>query len=212
MNDLMRTGPLGATAQASKLGYRIVRMSSAAHAVAATAVATGKGTTASGVYGVVKGTANSFAWAFPSHEPLLMGGEWLIEQLLVVFTDSAVTTDITFDVGVYAQHPTTGALKVVDSNAIVAANVIDFGADSVIGTMVNVALNGVGGGAESYDTAAGNRVTTTIGDAVGTFADDNTAITGHNQFLYLTNTQSNGAGTYIVYAVCKPVGGASFKN
>jgi hypothetical protein len=211
-NDNLRSGPLGATAQASKLGYRIVKLSAGAHATAATAVVLGKAAAASGVMGIVKATADNFGWLFPTCHAELMGGEWVIESLQVVFTDSAVTTNVTFDVGIYAQNPATGALKVVDANALVEAKVITHGAASTVGTIVPVALDGAGANAEYYNTAAGNKVTTTIGEGVGTFADDNTAITGHNQFLYLTNTTSTGAGTYIVYAVCKPVGGAEFKK
>ena len=162
--------------------------------------------------GIVKQPANTYGWLFPTVDKDLMGGEWLIESLQVVFTDSAVTTNVTFDVGIYAQNPATGALKVVDANALVEAKVITHGAASTVGTIVPVDLDGKGADVLSYNTAAGNKVTCTIGEGVGTFADDDTAVTGHNQFLYLTNTASSGAGTYIVYAVCKPVGGAAFKK
>jgi hypothetical protein len=208
--DLMRTGPLGATPQASKLGYRIVKLSASADGTPADAVNLGKAAAASGVLGVVKATANSFAWAFPTCDPMLMGGEWLIESLMVVFTDDPVTNDITFDVGIYAQAP-DGSLTVVDVDAIVDGNVIAHGA-ATVGTIVAIPLNGLGGGAASYNTAAGNAVTCTIGTHVGTFTAGDVSVAGQNQFLYLTNTTSPGAGTYIVYAVCKPVGGSEFRS
>ena len=211
-NDNLRSGPEGATAQASRLGPRIVKLSVSDDATAATAVLEGKAAAALGNNELTKATANSFAWAFPTCEPMLMGGEWVIESLMVVFTQDTATNNVTFDVGIYAQNPAGGALKVVDANAIVAANVITHGAASVAGTVVNVPLNGVAAGLQYYNTGAGNKVTTTIGEGVGTFADDNTAITGHNQFLYLTNTTSAGNGKYVVYAVCKPVGGVKFKK
>ena len=209
-NDNLRSGPEGATKQAPVLGTRIVKLSASADATPATAVALGKAAAASGVMGIVKATANSYGWLFPTCHAELMGGEWLIESLQVVFTDDPVTNNITFDVGIYAQAA-GGAITVVDVDAIVDGNVIAHGS-ATTGTVVNIPLNGSGGGAEYYNTAAGNKVTCTIGEGVGTFTAGDASVAGQNQFLYLTNTTSAGAGTYIVYAVCKPVGGAKFKK
>ena len=127
-----------------------------------------------------------------------------------MFTDDPVSNDVTFDVGIYAQAA-DGSLTVVDVDAVVDGNVIAHGSAGT-GTIVQVPLNGLGGGAEYYNTAAGNKVTCTIGEGVGTFTAGDASVAGQNQFLYLTNTTSAGAGTYIVYAVCKPVGGAAFKK
>lgn len=209
-NDNLRSGPLGATAQASKLGYRIVKLSASTHGTPANAVALGKAAAASGVMGIVKATANTFGWLFPTCHAELMGGEWVIESLQVVFTDDPETTDVTFDVGIYAQAA-DGSLTVVDVDAIVDGNVIAHGS-ATDGTIVQVPLNGLGGGLASYNTGAGNAVTCTIGEGVGTFTAGDASVAGQNQFLYLTNTTSSGDGTYIVYAVCKPVGGAAFKK
>jgi hypothetical protein len=211
-NDNLRSGPEGATDQASRLAPRIVKLSTSVDSTIADAVNKGKGAAASGVMGIVKQPSNTYGWLFPTCHAELMGGEWLIESLQVVFTDSAVTTNVTFDVGIYAQNPTNGALTVVDVDAFVDGNVITHGAASTVGTVVNIPLNGVGGGLEYYNTAAGNKVTCTIGEGVGTFTAGDASVAGQNQFLYLTNTASSGAGTYIVYAVCKPVGGAKFKK
>lgn len=209
-NDLMRTGPLGATAQASKLGYRIVKLSASVNATALTAVGLGKAAAASGVMGIVKATGNSFGWLFPTCHAELMGGEWVIESLQVVFTDDPISNDVTFDVGIYAQAA-NGAITPVDVDAIVDGNIIAHGS-ATTGTIVQIPLNGLGGGLQSYNTAAGNAVTCSIGVGVGTFTSGDASVAGQNQFLYLTNNTSIGTGTYIVYAVCKPVGGSEFKN
>tara|TARA_R110000782_G_scaffold13080_6_gene38610 strand:+ start:3082 stop:3714 length:633 start_codon:yes stop_codon:yes gene_type:complete len=210
VNDLMRTGPLGATAQASKLGYRVVRLSASTHATVATAVALGKAAAASGVMGIVKATGNSYGWLFPTCHAELMGGEWVIESLQAVFTDDPESNDVTFDVGIYAQAA-DGTITVVDVDAIVDGEVIAHGSAGD-GTIVQIPLDGLGGGLRSYDTAAGNAVTCSIGVGVGTFTSGDASVAGQNQFLYLTNGTSIGDGTYIVYAVCKPVGGSAFKN
>ena len=210
-NDNLRSGPEGATDQASRLAPRIVKLSTSVDATFADAVSKGKGAAASGVMGIVKQPANTYGWLFPTCHAELMGGEGLIESLQVVFTDSAVTTNVTFDVGICAQAA-NGTLTPVDVDAIVDGHVITHGAASTVGTVVNIPLNGVGGGREYYNTGAGNKVTLTIGEGVGTFTAGDASVAGQNQFLYLTNTASSGAGTYIVYAVCKPVGGAKFKK
>tara|TARA_R110000796_G_scaffold71141_4_gene161443 strand:- start:4869 stop:5507 length:639 start_codon:yes stop_codon:yes gene_type:complete len=210
-NDLMRTGPLGSTDQASKLGYSIVKLAVSVDGTPLDAFNKGKSAAISDGHVLTKATANSFGWLFPTHEPGLMGGTWVIETLYVLFETAAAANNITFDVGIYAQHPTTGAITVVDVDAVVDGYVLAHAAGT-LGAMYEVPLNGLGGGLEYFNTAAGNKVTTTIGQSVGTFTSGDASVAGQHQSLYLTNTTSAGAGAYAVYAVCKPVGGTSFKS
>ena len=110
-------------------------------------------------------------------------------------------------------NATTGVVKAVDANCIAATSVIGLTDQAIIGQLHPIPLNGDGAGLESYTTAApaSNTVSMKLGNATGQFADDNTDVTGQDQFLVVSTTGiSAGAGECAVFAEIKPVGGTDF--
>tara|TARA_R110002126_G_scaffold86853_1_gene209622 strand:+ start:526 stop:1170 length:645 start_codon:yes stop_codon:yes gene_type:complete len=212
-NDNLRSGPLGATAQASKLGHRIVQMVPADNASVSTAAGAAAVATidASSDRLVVKATANNHAFVLPNYEAACFGGNWIVEKVMVyVHTTFGATNNMTFDLGLY--YGTVGAtLTEVDADAIIDGFTI-LQAVGAAGRYYDVPLNGVGGSFESYKTAAGNTVSMEIGNKVSKFTAADADVTGANQQLVLTNTTSLNAGKYAVYVVLKPVGGDAFKK
>jgi hypothetical protein len=219
-NDNMRTGPLGATLQASKLGPRVVQFytNSAAVDLAAVEVAINaalKGPAfTSGP--LIKHTAVRNLYAMPGMNGLdTYGGEWIVTKLWVQNTVEFATNPLTVNIGIYARNATNGDIKAIDTNAISAAAVIPEVAQGSIGAMFELPLNGDGAGVESYTTAApaSNTVSMRLGSGTAQFADDNTDVTGHDQFLVVTTAGiSAGAGECAVFAELKCVGGTEFKT
>ena len=216
-NDNLRSGPLGATAQASKLGHRIVQMVPAYNAAFATAyqdtLSNSIDQSRSNLF--VKATANGYALTLPSYTKDLFGGEWVVEKFLAIVHTNLASNPLNFDVGVYA-FDGSSTFTPVDADGIVDGYQIAVGAATGnVGVIHDIPLNGAGGAAESYTTAAGNVVSMKIGSGVGQFTAADASVAGQDQFLVVTNTDaggSGGAGQVAFYAVLKPVGGSDFKK
>lgn len=217
-NDNLRSGPLGATAQASKLKHQIVQLvpqvvsdltaNTVVGAVAADTVDGSKDRQ------VTKATANSYAFCLPAYEKDLMGGEWTVENVFTVvhtaYANGGSDAASSIDIGIYALNTSTGVLTEVDSDAIVDGFTVPKG--SVQGLFSEAPTNGVGGKAESYQTAAGNTVSLKLGRGVAQFTASDASVAGQDQVLVLTNTTSTGNGKYSVFVSLKPVGGPAFSN
>ena len=218
-NDNLRSGPQGATAQASKLAPRIVQLVPLAGALDTSTVLNAGAETINPSKDrlVTKATSNSFAFCLPNYDTLCMGGEWIVTQVFIAFETACATgggdADVSFDLGIYAHNTSTGALTAVDADGIVDGHSV-LKARGVKGYLESVPLNGVGAGAESYTTAApaSNTVSMKIGPGVAQYTSADASVAGQDQVLVLTNTTSTGAGKYTVFAELKPVGGTAFMN
>tara|TARA_R110002020_G_scaffold182276_1_gene377622 strand:- start:293 stop:946 length:654 start_codon:yes stop_codon:yes gene_type:complete len=214
--DLMRTGPEGATAQASVLGSQVVQLVPAYNGTFATAYADTQANSIDesrdNVF--VKLTANGYAMTIPQNTKELFGGQWVVEKLFAIIHTNFATNALNIDVGVYSRNPSGGALSAVDADGIVDGYQITV-ATGLTGTIFDIPLNGVGGSFESYTTAAGNTVSMKLGTGVGQYSAADADITGFDQFLVVTNTDaggSGGAGKVSFFARLKPVGGSEYKN
>ena len=220
MNDNLRSGPLGATAQASKLSPRIVQLVPLVAALnGATTIRNAGALTVDPSEDrlITKAPANTFAFILPAYDKSCMGGDWVVQKVMVVVQTALATgggdVDLSFDLGVYAFNSTTGALTAVDADGIVdGLTIAKTVAAGFKGAFVTADLNGAGGGAESYETAAGNTVSMKIGSGVAQFTAGDASVAGEDQILVLTNTASTGAGAYAVFVELKPVGGTAFKK
>jgi hypothetical protein len=216
--DLMRTGPEGAAPQAAKLGVRTVQFSTtsalpndAGVNLAIAAALKGPAFTSGPL---IKATALRNLYVFPGMNGVdTYGGEYIVTKLWIQNTVAFATNPVSINVGIYARNAATGVVKAVDANCIAATSVIGLTDQAIIGQLHEIPLNGVGAGLESYTTAApaSNTVSMKLGNATGQFADDNTDVTGQDQFLVVsTIATSGGAGECAVFAEIKPVGGPDF--
>ena len=215
-NVNLRSGPLGATAQASKLSHRIVQMVPAYGAIASAYTETLSNSidqSRSNLF--VKATGNGFALTLPSYTKDLFGGDWVVEKFLAIVHTNLASNPLNFDLGVYA-FDGNATFTAVDADGIVDGYQIAVGATTGnTGIIQDIPLNGTGGAAESYTTDAGNVVSMKIGRNVGQFTAGDASVAGQDQFLVVTNTDaagSSGAVQVAFYAVLKPVGGSDFNK
>jgi len=220
-NDNLRSGPAGATKQAAKLGPRVIQLAPISTAANdATKTGTAISNSLKGLAfqngDVVKASSVKNAYAFPGMNGVLTyGGQWIVKKLWVQCTDGHDTPAVAVNVGIVAYNPATGLIKDVDVDCLVAAHTIPLAQQAVIGQLYELPLNGVGAGVESYTTAApaSNTVSMRLGSGVAQFADDNTDITGQDQFLLLSTTAAAANdGSSAVFAEIECVGGPEFKQ
>ena len=219
-NDNLRSGPLGATKQASKLGPRVVQLAPVStggndFTKTATAIANSLKGPAFLNGDVVKASTVKNAYAFPGMNGVdTYGGEWIVKRLWIQCTLAHATNPTTVDVGICSYNAGAGTIKDVDVDCLVDAHVIAVVSQAAIGHLYDLPLDGVGAGLESYTTAApaSNTVSMKLGSGVAQFADDNTDITGTDQFLLLTTTVASGNGSSAVFAELECVGGSGFKK
>jgi hypothetical protein len=217
--DLMRSGPEGATPQASKLGKRTVQF------IGPSTGATDATKTETAIAAVLNGPAHTAGllikastvknlYVFPGMNGVdTYGGEYIVTKLWIQNTVAFATNPVSVSVGIFSRNATTGAIQAIDVNCITASAAIAVTDQARIGHLFNLPLNGVGAGLESYDTAGGNTVSMKLGNATAQFADDNTDVSGEDQFLVITTTgASAGAGQCSVFAEIKPVGGTDFSS
>lgn len=217
-NDNLRSGPAGATKQAAKLAPRVVMFhtTSASPNLAGVEAAITAALRGSPSGALVKDTAIRNLYAMPGMNGVdTYGGEYIVTKLWAQNTVEFATNPVVVNVGIYARNAATGAVKEVAAECLTNAKSISVAEQASIGQLVELPLDGLGAGVESYTTAApaSNTVSMRIGNAVGQFADDNTDITGQDQFLVVTTTgTSGGAGECVVFAEIEPVGGSEFKQ
>tara|TARA_R110002110_G_C13355001_1_gene708944 strand:+ start:613 stop:1272 length:660 start_codon:yes stop_codon:yes gene_type:complete len=216
--DSMRTGPEGASPQAAKLKKRVVQFHTTSAAVdtagAETAIAAAVKGPAFTSGPLIKATAIRNLYVFPGIAGVdTYGGEYIVTKLWVQNTVEFATNPVTVSVGIYARNAADGVIKAVDVDCISRATVIGLTDQASVGQVFNLQLNGTGVGVESYDTAGGNAVSMKLGKGTALFADDNTDVTGQDQFLVITTAgTSAGVGECGVFAEIKPVGGPDFSN
>ena len=220
-NDNLRSGPLGATAQASKLGHRVIKLVEVDATAGSGAITHGANTveaitaTAAGTvaHEVVKASGPNGAYGFPgSYDQLCFGGEWVVEKIWMQSTVDYTNAIVGVTAGIYSLK-SDGTVTPVDVDALCAAQGVT-AAQQPFGATHELSMNGVGYGLESYQTAAPNDKTVSmkLGDGTAQFTDGNVDKTGEMQFLAVVVPDSTGGGKSVFYAEVKPVGGTDFNK
>lgn len=216
-NDNVRSGPAGATKQASKLGHRIIKLNAVAGASTvgdAQALAGWVASTTGSVSFEADRSAGSgnVLLGFPgSWEQLTFGGEWIVGKIWLQVTENFVDTNQTVEVGIYSLSG--GTVSAIDTDAICTSQSID--KDKLqAGATYEIPMDGVGAGLEYYKTAAPNNKTVSMKLGLGTaqFSDGNADKTGQLQFLGVKFPQVSKDGKAVCYVELIPVSGPDFKN
>lgn len=214
-NDNLRSGPEGATKQASKLKPFVARFASPAAAVNDANTNTAITNALKGVTTAFEGTkaTGQFLFLMPGmNVPEGYGGEFIVSKIWLQCTDPFLTNPIAVDVGIYARAAGTAVVTAVDANAICSAVPVALLEQAVIGQLAVVSLDGDGAGLESYTTGAGNTVSMKVGSGVAQYTDGDVDLSGQDQFLVLSVPASVGAGKYVAFAELTPVSGLAFKS
>ena len=221
-NDNLRSGPEGATAQASKLGNRIIKLVEV-DATAGSGGITHAANTAEAVLATVAGTVAhelvkadgpTAAYGFPgTYDQACFGGEWIVEKIWMQSTVSYATNPLAnVTAGIYSLKG-DGTVTAIDVDALCKAQAVTI-AQQQFGMTHELVMDGDGVGLEYYKTAApnSNTVSMKLGSGTAQFTDGDVDKTGEAQFLGIVVPDSNGNGKSVFYAEVKPVSGPDFKK
>ena len=132
-NDNLRSGPEGATAQASKLGNRIIKLVEV-DATAGSGAITHAANTAEAVLATVAGTVAhelvkadgpTAAYGFPgTYDQACFGGEWIVEKIWMQSTANYATNPLAnVTAGIYSLK-SDGTVTAIDVDALCKAQAV----------------------------------------------------------------------------------------
>tara|TARA_R100000808_G_C2155025_1_gene166656 strand:+ start:5316 stop:6011 length:696 start_codon:yes stop_codon:yes gene_type:complete len=229
-NDLMRTGPRGASDQAANLSPRVIRLlpiaaASVTYANLKTKVEQGisnVGNPGTGTNPLDTEASNGTATVFYGFPGLGQDdtwyGQWTVRKIFAVCnrTGWATANSGQITAGIYALTPVgaPAAVTTVDANAIKASGVIPFATLPTSGAKYELGLNGVGAGLNDNGGTVEdqNLVSYKIGVGAGQFTDGGVSVQGCNQFLGVVAPTAGGTGTYVMYAELVPAGGENYSS
>jgi len=224
-NDLMRTGPRGASDQAANLSPKVIRLIPLTGGTSLTTLADLQGVTSRALlngevasppvspvnYEAAKNTATVFYGLPGSGQDDTWYGQWIVRRMFATCTAQGFASDSGVIVaGIYAQS--AGTLTAVDVNAIKAGGVIPAAGLAQIGMVYQIALGGAGEGLADNGGTGTGLVSYKLGVGAGQYTDTGADVRGQTQFLGVSVPAVGGNGKYALYAELVPAGGENYSK
>ena len=236
-NDLMRTGPRGASDQSANLSPKVIRLLPVA-AVTATLDDNTAGAALTQLTGVTNRALLNGEVASPTVSPVqyvaaksadrvfygLPGvaqddtwhGQWVVRRIFAVAAQEVwLTTDSgTMTAGIFALVPggPPTITSVTTLPALKTSGVIPLAAMPNIPSMYEPVLNGEGAGLVDNGGTGTGLVSYKLGRGAGQYTQAGVDIRGNTQFLGVGFTSSSGDGKYNLYAEIVPAGGENYSK